>query len=122
MAVIKTKNMAQGLGAANYDGYIEYNEVTGVLSLVETEVLNYTNSLGYPIYLQALGGTGSARSEWFFYINGILKVKRRGTTTDPNTEVPLHSFKLINTGTIIIKVKHYELTPQEYSADMRFEK
>jgi len=98
---------------------IEFQQVSGVPTTTETTVLSFTNT-GASLYIEAIGGEGTARSEWFVYINTNLKIKIRSSTAEPAVELPLYDFKLANGDIIDVKVKHYEPATQSFSCNVRY--
>ena len=99
---------------------IEFQSTTTVPGNTETTVLSFTNTLGEDLFIQRLGGTGDARSEWFIYINTILKYKRRSSVANPNLDIELHGFTLSNGDVIDIKVKHYESSTCDFECEVRY--
>lgn len=98
---------------------IEFQEVSSVPTSTETTVLTFTNT-GTDMYLDHIGGTGSARSEWFVYINTVKKMKRRISVATPYIEIPMYNFKLANGDVIDIKVEHPESATQDFQAEVHY--
>lgn len=111
------------LVSTNVDGRtskIEYQEVTTVPKNTLTTVLSFTNSTGNGIFINGIGGTGTARSEWQIFVDTNLKLRRRMGVAHPFIEIPLFGFFIANGSIIDIKVTHFENATQDFHADLRY--
>jgi len=103
-----------------FETVIEFNEISSITKDTPTTILNFTNA-GTFASGDSIGGTGTARSEWFVYIDSILKVRRRMGVANMNVEIPLHGYLIDNGTQIEVKVEHYEDdTAQDFSCDLRY--
>ena len=98
---------------------IEFQTITTVASGTETTVLSFTNT-GSVLFIDSIGGTGTARSEWKIYFNSIEKIRRRIEVGNMNLEIPMYDFKLGNGSTIDVKIEHPETNTQSFQSDVRY--
>ena len=97
---------------------IEHQSVINIPGNVESTVLSFTN-LSTDKYIKLMGIEGSARSEWFVYINTNKKLKRRTSVSEPSLGIDMYNFKLAVNDILHIKVKHYESNLQDFNAEVR---
>jgi len=102
-----------------FTNFIEFQEVVTVPKNVLTTVLSFTNT-GVKLALDSIGGTGTARSEWFIYLNNVLKVKRRIEVANMNLNVAMHSFDMFPGDILDVKVRHPENQVQEFQCEVMF--
>jgi len=98
---------------------IEFQTVTLVPKDTETTVLSFTN-IGTQLYLEGIGGTGDARSEWFIYIDTVLKMKRRMTEGNGGIEIPMYDVPIPNASIVDVKVKHYDPRTHDFESELRY--
>ena len=106
-------------GSLIKDNFIEPQAVTGISKDTVTTVLTFTNA-GADLFIDAVGGTGSARAEWTIFINDVAKIFRRQGVAVMNLNVKMFGFKLANGDKIDIKVEHFEGGTQEFKAEVRY--
>jgi hypothetical protein len=99
---------------------VSFGSNDAVPTNTESNVLDFTNNTGGDIILEAIGGEATTRSEWFIYVDNVLKIKRRASTPNPNIDIDLHRIKLSDIGNIKVNVKHYISGNQKFSAELRY--
>ena len=114
-----TDNTVVDSGGSGKVPSVEFQSVTGVPTNTETTVLSFTNT-GAELFIDAIGGEGTARGEWFIYLNTILKAKRRSGVGVMNIDILEFGQVIANAGIIDVKVKHYETATQDFSSEVRF--
>jgi len=112
-------NTVVDAGSSGQTVSIEYQANATVPSATETTVFSFTNT-GAELFIDAVGGEGSARAEWFIYIDTVLKVRRRSGVGDMNIDILKFGKSLPNGSIIDIKVIHYAKTSQSFSAEVRY--
>lgn len=109
-----------GSGSAASVGLREFQTLSGVTGMSETQVFSYTNSTGASIFLNEIAGESQARSEWLIYINDVLKERARTSVSDHNLEQLFYNEEITNGSTVKVKVIHYEASTIEYSVAMKY--
>lgn len=99
---------------------IEFQEKTGVPPSIETTVFDFTNTTGSDIFIEAIGGEGTSRAEWLFYIDSVLKAKRRNNAAMINVDINFKRFKLEDTKNVTVNITHYGAGNQDFSIEMRY--
>jgi len=98
---------------------IEFQTAELVPTNTETTVLSFTN-IGSRLFIDGVGGAGTARSEWFVYLDTVLIAKRRMSVGTPFIELKFDGLP-VETGSIIdVKVKQYEAATQEFESEVRY--
>jgi len=127
-SIVEVKSRNDGtddrlLVSNNVDGRtskIEYQAVSGVAGNTITNVFSFTNTTGGDIFVNGIGGTGSARAEWQILVDAAIVARRRTSVATPSIEVPFHGLVISNTSVVVIKVTHFESGTQDFQADMRY--
>ena len=101
------------------DTEFEFQQVSTVARDVETTVLSFTNT-GNKLYIEGIGGTGTAGSEWFIYLNTSLVAKRRMSSAYPFIEIPMYDAGLENGEIVDVKVKHFNPKTHDFDAEVRY--
>jgi len=99
--------------------FLEFQTAVTVPTNTETTVLDFTNT-GTAFAIEAISATGEAAGQWFIYINDVLKVQQRTTAADMNLDLNMHSFILVNTDKVTVKVEHYETATQDFACTLHY--
>lgn len=98
---------------------IEFQTVATVPFNTLTTVLSFTNT-GADLFLEAIGGTGTARSEWILYVDNVEKLRRRIGVANMNMDVRMFDYLIPTNSVVDIKVTHFESATQSFQSEVRY--
>ena len=99
---------------------LEYQERSGVVKLVETTVLSFTNTESIR-YLNLVNVEGNARSEWTIYKNLSPIHRARTSVSSQSRDLNFYRYQLDIDDIIDVKVIHYEDSLAEFSSTLNIE-
>lgn len=99
---------------------LEFNYLSGIVGNIETQVFQYTNNTQISKKINLISGESNVRSEWFIYIDDVLKIKKRTSVSSPNLNVEMYEQVIPALSNIKVKMIHYENFTAEASVTLNY--